>query len=288
MSQRLRLSAHGFELELAPEVGGAIAAFRRGVQDIMRPAPTQLEDVLQAACFPLVPYVNRVRDGRFLFRGREVRLTPNLPGDPSPLHGQGWRHPWTVVQASEDQAELRYDHVPGEWPWAYAARQRFRLTPSGLEAELTLTNRSDDAMPAGLGFHPYYPCGPDTVLSAKVGCVWTVDDKVLPVARQPATGRYDLDHRRIDGAGLDNGFGDWDGRAALAWPDRGLKVALISQERFLQVYAPREGGLVVFEPVSHANDALAHPENEWPSLGLRVLEAGETMTLPARFEVSAL
>jgi aldose 1-epimerase len=288
MSRRLRLAAHGFELELAPGVGGAITAFRLHGQDLMRPAPADLSDVLQAACFPLVPYVNRVRDGRFLFRGREVRLTPNLPGDPSPLHGQGWRHPWSVVESAEDQAELAYDHAPGEWPWAYAARQRFRLTPLGLDAEIEVTNRSTEPMPAGLGFHPYYPCTPDTVLSAKVDCVWTVDDKVLPVAREPATGRYDLSNRHIDGAGLDNGFGGWSGRAELTWRDRGLRLALVSDEPFLQVYAPPEGGVVVVEPVSQANDALAHPEGEWPSLGLRVLAPGETATLEARFEASAL
>ena len=47
------------------------------------------------ASFPLVPFVNRIRGGRFTFRGREVRLAPNMAGDPSPLHGQGWLNPWT-------------------------------------------------------------------------------------------------------------------------------------------------------------------------------------------------
>lgn len=287
MSERVRLAAHGFELELAPDVGGSIAAFRRQGQDVMRPAPRGFRDVLQASCFPLVPFVNRIRDGRFSFRGREVRLSPNLQGDPSPLHGQGWRHAWAVVQASQDQAELAYDHAPGEWPWAYSARQQFLLTPQGLEAEIAVTNRASDPMPAGLGFHPYYECRSDTVFDANVDCVWTVDEKVLPVARAPATGRYDLHQRRINGASLDNGFGGWDGHATLAWPDSGLQLSLISDERFLQVYAPPEGGVVVIEPVSHANDALAHPEAEWPELGLHVLEPGETMTLKARFEVSA-
>jgi aldose 1-epimerase len=34
--------------------------------------------------------------------------------------------------------------------------------------------------------------------------------------------------------------------------------------------------------VSHANAALNEPEESWPALGLRVLEAGETMRLSMR------
>ena len=65
---------------------------------ILRKCNSCHENVLEAASFPLVPYVNRIRGGRFTFRGREVRLAPNMAGDPSPLHGQGWLAPWQVEQ----------------------------------------------------------------------------------------------------------------------------------------------------------------------------------------------
>ena len=66
---------------------------------ILRECNSPLENVLEASSFPLVPYVNRIRGGRFTFRGREVRLAPNMAGDPSPLHGQGWLDPWQVEEA---------------------------------------------------------------------------------------------------------------------------------------------------------------------------------------------
>ena len=69
-------------------------------------------------CFPLVPYVNRIRGGRFTFREREVRLDPNMAGDPSPLHGQGWLNPWNVESCKRVEVRrLTYHHEPGEWPW---------------------------------------------------------------------------------------------------------------------------------------------------------------------------
>ncbi len=117
---RTILCCGALELVLAPANGGAIIRFdciedNRRVQ-VLR-AAISLNTILDAASFPLVPYCNRVSDGRFLFRGREVILSPNMPGDPSPLHGQGWLAPWPVESASATQAELVYRHDPGEWPW---------------------------------------------------------------------------------------------------------------------------------------------------------------------------
>ncbi len=178
----------------------------------MRESHTRLEKVLDAACFPLVPYVNRIRGGHFCFRGRDVRLAPNMAGDPSPLHGQGWLNPWQAVESGAHRAVLSYRHAADEWPWDYEARQEFALDENGLTATLSCRNASRDAMPCGLGFHPYFPCGPQTRLDTDVSIAWTVDKDVLPLAEVPAAGRYGLKDRLVCGQGLDNGFGGWGGR----------------------------------------------------------------------------
>jgi aldose 1-epimerase len=111
------LRAGNLRLQLSPSVGGAISGFewvgRGGVRPILRECHTPLEKVLDASCFPLVPYVNRIRGGCFTFRGRTVRLAPNMAGDPSPLHGQGWLNPWRVAWADEHSALLDYHHGAG-------------------------------------------------------------------------------------------------------------------------------------------------------------------------------
>ena len=64
------------------------------------------------------------------------------------------------------------------------------------------------------------------------------------------------------------------------------EIRLSSPEaRFFQLYSPPAGGIFVAEPVTHANAALNAPESEWPDLGMRVLEPGETMGLDVRIEV---
>lgn len=289
-SDVLTLSSTALELQLSPSIGGAISRLsyvgEGGPRPILREGHSPLQNVLEAASFPLVPFVNRVRGGSFTFRGRTISMAPNMPGDPSPLHGQGWLNPWTVEGSDRGLAVLSYHHESGEWPWAYEARQEFRLDGAVLDLALTCRNISDNPMPCGLGQHPYFPCTKGTRIETSVGHAWTVDENVLPVDRVPATGRYDLSDRLICGQDLDNGFGEWSGRARMDDPDWPFELELSSpQARFFQIYSPASGGIFVAEPVTHANAALNAPEPEWLELGLRVLDPGEEMRLDMRLEV---
>jgi aldose 1-epimerase len=58
--------------------------------------------------------------------------------------------------------------------------------------------------------------------------------------------------------------------------------------RFFQLWSPASGGVIAAEPVTHANDALSHPESEWARLGMAVLEPGAELALEARFTISEL
>lgn len=285
--QLVELKSGLLEVSLAPSVGGCIARFDCSMggakRPVLRGGNGVPDKVLDAACFPLVPYCNRIRNGCFTFRGREVRLKPNMAGDPSPLHGQGWHSSWDVFQSADSEAELRFRHEPGEWPWRYEARQHVALDRHGLSLALSCRNLSDDAMPCGLGFHPYFPCAEGARIDTRVGVAWTVDEHVLPVAKVPAEGRYDLRDRDACGQDLDNGFGNWSGVARILRRGDPFGIELTSPDaHFFQLYSPPSGELFVAEPVTHANAALNHPEKDWPGLGMRVLAPGEDMTLRAR------
>ena len=288
-ADRITLSAGKLRLEVAPELGGSIVGFERVDEGAALPilrAARAASNVLEASSFPLVPFVNRIRNGRFAFHGREVSLSANMPGDLNPLHGQGWLSPWKVDEAHKTDAVLHYRHRPGEWPWDYDARQEFALDERGLSLILACRNNSPEPMPCGLGQHPYFPCGHNTRISADVQCAWTIDELTLPVAKIPAAGRYSLEDRRICAQDLDNGFGGWSGEATIsdaAWP---FDLRLSSHSaRYLHIYSPLDSGFFAAEPVSQANAALNEPEEKWPELGLKVLAPGEEMALEVRIDV---
>ncbi|MEO5774897.1 MAG: aldose 1-epimerase [Sphingomicrobium sp.] len=292
MTASITLAAGPLRLVVDPEIGGGISSFDwvdGRTLPVLHSGSSHGPSPLHMASFPLVPFVNRVRGGGFSFRGKQVRLSPNLTGDISPIHGQGWLAPWTVDSANEREANLTFRHPAGEWPWEYESRQRLSLDDRGLSYRLRCGNLSDSPMPCGLGIHPYFPCGPETRLDTRVEYSWTIDEHVLPVDKVPAEGVLSLSNRLVCGQKLDHGFGGWGGHARISdrsWP---FAIEFASPTaKFFQLYSPAEGGFVAAEPVTHANTAMNAPEEQWPELGFEVVEPGNEMVLDVRIDVIAV
>ncbi|CAN5482987.1 aldose 1-epimerase [soil metagenome] len=264
-------------VEILPALGGCLARFAWDGRDVTRPAPTGTTEVLDTGGFPLVPFCNRIAHGRFSFGGHDVALSPNLGDHPHALHGQGWRAAWTVVSASDVEAVLAFDHAPGEWPWAYRALQHFTLGEAGLRIELSVTNTGDDAMPAGLGFHPYFPAPAGERLQAGVTGVWMIDDDCLPTTHVDGVWRSDWAAGAPTAveALIDNCYTDWDGVATLTAADGATTTVTASPEcRWLHVYSPPGADFICAEPVANRPDSFQGDDS-----GIKSLAPGETASV---------
>lgn len=242
---------------MRPEIGGAIATLRYRGTDVLRPMPADATSPLQAACFPLAPYCNRIRDGHFSFGGREVLLAPNFPPEPNSLHGLSWQRAWAVESLVESKCVLVDDYDgTGPWPWAYRARQRVRLGPRGCAVTLELTNRSGQPMPAGIGLHPYFRRAPETELEFAADHVLLSGADPLPtgISAPPdhfadwATGSPLLAET------IDHCFVGWRGQAILR-DDLGATSVTADGAPHLHLYAPADGSVLCLEPVTHTPDA---------------------------------
>jgi aldose 1-epimerase len=227
--------------------------------------------------FPLVPWSNRIRAGRFTFAGRSVALTANLRGHA--IHGLGYRTSWTVAERTPSEAILEHRHTPGEWPWAYRATQRIALTTSGLDVEMVLTNESETAMPAGLGWHPYFPRTAATTLHARVTGLWLTDAEILPTVcvTPPPDGDPCLG-LAVDRVALDNVFVGWDREATITWPERRARLRLTARGPLetLVVYTPPGEAFFCAEPVSHITEAFNLAVTGHRDTGMLSLAPGES------------
>ena len=72
----------------------------------------------RAAAFPLVPYSNRIRAGRFSFRGRAVVEPLNRPPERHAIHGHGWQARWqpTDVRGRRRASSTAIRPAPGRGP----------------------------------------------------------------------------------------------------------------------------------------------------------------------------
>src|SRR5262245_19387507 len=113
MTEVIKLACEGLELDVCPAGGGCITAFRAMGQDLMRPADAAYWNDLvpnHSSCYPLVPYSNRIVDGRLTFEGRSYQLPINSPSENHAIHGDGWLGSWTVLEADDRSLLLRFAH----------------------------------------------------------------------------------------------------------------------------------------------------------------------------------
>jgi aldose 1-epimerase len=287
----VRLRSGDFALDLCPRWGGAIAAFRKADRPLLRPAGATFlrrGDPRLAACFPLVPFSNRIADARFSFQGRAYDLDRNFPPEPHAIHGYGWQKPWEVAEASPSRAELTFRHAVSGTPFDYRARQVFALRENGLEVALEVTNVGDGPMPAGIGLHPYFPRTEDVTLRARLDHVWLPDERKIPQQRVTLPAAWDFARRlRLAPLDLDHCFGGWDGRAELHWPETDLTLVIEAAPplRHLVIYVPPGQDFFCIEPVSHVNDGFNLLERGVEGTGVRVLASGETLGGTLRLRV---
>ncbi len=270
-------------LVVAPQWGGTICEFQCRGEDILRPAsPGAPNDAFATACFPMVPFVNRIAHGRFSFGGRLVRLRRNWSEDPHPIHGQGWRSIWRVTGASQTSATLRFEGGGDEWPWRYGCEQRLRLFPDAVSIELSIENLSAAPMPAMLGLHPYFPLAGEARMRARLPRVWLTDAAALPVEETPTPAAWLFDPpRRVQAVPLDHCFCDWSGHASIEWPGRTVTVRALHC-RYLHVYAPAGRDFFCIEPQTGAPGSLGRDAAE-----TRVLAPGGQMTIEVQLQVTA-
>ena len=273
----LTLTAGALRVQVAPDAGGSIARFdgtwqragQQGRVDWLRPASEQglaARDPLAMASFPLVPFCNRIRNGRASFEGREIRFPPNNPSAPSPhpLHGIGWRRPWTVTVSGGHHASLRIEEAASEaWPWHFAAEQHFELSDERLTVTMTATNLDTAAMPLGIGHHPYYPHTPGTRVTSPAAAMWLADSQVMPTELQRTEEVEQLREgvvlAQLD---LDNNFVGWEHRTLVEWPldAAGPRRSLVMQAQppldYFVLYCPAGADHFCAEPVSQCTDWL--------------------------------
>lgn len=275
----IQLAAGEWTASVQAELGGALLALNWRGSPILRPSPNGVEDILQTACFPLVPFANRIADARFVFGSREVTLPTLDRFAPHALHGEGWLLPW-AVESLDDQAVVLTCSGGGDaWPWPWTAVQTIALTDAGLRIDLSMTNRADEPAPAGLGLHPYFHRPVDARLTLQADQVWLTDAREIPHQLAPSGELIDWTDGQAfaDAPSVDHAYAGWSGLATVAGEGRTAVLRAGDNAGWAQIYAPIGETFVCVEPMTHRPDAIHAPASE--NSGLAVLAPDETLAM---------
>jgi aldose 1-epimerase len=238
----------------------------------------------------LIPWPNRIRDGKYTFAAEPQQLPLSEPARGNASHGLVRYVPWLLTDRAPDAVtnQVRIYPQPG-WPGWLEASITHRVAADGLTVTVEATNIGDRDVPFGYGAHPYLTVGEPVVdevsVTVPADTYLEVDDRMLPVRLSQVDGTdYDLrsgptlGSRTIDTAMTDlarDEDGCW--RVILSRDNRSCELWADATMKWLQIFTggPHRDWSVAVEPMTCGPDAF----NTGPtSDDLIVLGPGDTFT----------
>ncbi|MEL4357459.1 MULTISPECIES: aldose 1-epimerase family protein [unclassified Luteococcus] len=217
----------------------------------------------------LMPWPNRIRDGKWSLDGADFQLPVNEPERGNAIHGLVKDRMWTLVDQAPEHVTQRLLLEPEQgWPGTLELLLTHQLSEAGLGVEVTARNLGTAAAPFGYAAHPYLlPPDPQVALDE---CVLVLpfaqrlesDERLLPVALHDVAGTT-FDRRGplpVAGLELDTAFtspvladGQW--QAQLAGGDSRTVLWASPELGWVQVYTPGDRASIAVEPMTVGPDA---------------------------------
>jgi len=228
----------------------------------------------------LLPWPNRVRDGRYEFGGDTLQLPLTEVARGHASHGLVRWAAWRLLLRSEDRVELGHViHPQPGYPFLLQLTAAYSISAGGLRVEVAAANLGAAAAPFGAGSHPYLkPAGrlEEGLLRVPARSVLELDERLIPTGRRLPVEGTTYDFRRPRPLGdtvLDTCFADFE-EPRIEFD--GLSVEWDGSFEFAQLYSGdtlppehRRRGLAV-EPMSCPADSFNS------GIGLVTLAPGAT------------
>lgn len=240
---------HGDQRASVVQRGGALQSYSvAGVEIVDGFTDDELPPAFEGAV--LAPWPNRIRDGRWSWRGRSYQLPVTEPATGSALHGLVSDVLWQAESVAPDAITLTTDVEPRPgYPFALRLNVTWSLSDDGLRCRLGALNTAAEAAPFGAATHPFFRLPgarvDDLELRLPAGQWLQTDANLLPVTLRTAAGtdRDFTEPRSLRGARLDTAFTavhpDFDGISTAVLSAGGSTVTIWAEPDFTwwQVYS---------------------------------------------------
>jgi len=269
--------AHGHQQAVVTEIGATLRAYTVAGRDVVQGfGPGEWSHAGRGQV--LAPWPNRLGDGRYEWRGVRAQAALDEPSRSNAIHGLVRWLAWQLEAHAQNVVTLRCPLRPSPgYPWSLDLRVEYRLRREGLMVTTSATGVDADAVPFGLGFHPYLTAGGARIDTSLLEL--PADERLILDARSLPTGEVkpvdgtEFDFRTARPVGptkLDTAFTglrreDGVARARLEDPDAGAGVELWADDRFRYLMCftgdavPEEGlrrTAIAVEPMTCPPDAF--------------------------------
>lgn len=211
MSERWTITGGGHEATVLQAGGGLGTLTRDGEPLVAGPPPGTA--VSGGRGQVLLPWPNRIRDGRYAWAGSERQLALTEPALHNASHGLARWCAWELLEQQPDRLQVGLALMPQPgYPWELRLRATYAVASDGLTITLAGENLSSEAVPFAAGMHPYLDPGvvaDDVELTVPAAVHQVTDAQKIPAGTAPVPADRDFrTPRRIGSLQLDDGWTD--------------------------------------------------------------------------------
>lgn len=236
----------------------------------------------------LLPYPNRIKDGRYLFNNTTFQLEKNYPEENNAAHGFIFDKAFEIVDFihSKNAATLILKHFYDGSIEGYPFKMEFILSytldeDEGFICSTGITNLSGRQAPVGAGWHPFLSLNKnigELSLQVSVKNKVDIDSRMIPTGERNEFRLFDdlsqINHQEFDTCFEVCGNSEQLHETVLKDPENDLEVVLWQEigdnkYNYLQLYIPPARDCIAVEPMSCNVNAFNNGD------GLVVLEDKE-------------
>ena len=278
---------------IIPECGGLVNELifdKAGVNYSIIDGYTSAEELTEyrmSKSSKLIPFPNRIKDGKYEFAGKKYQLPINHPAENHAIHGFIYDKKFTVTntEINENEASINLEYAYNDkvegYPFKFLIEMIYTLTADdGFNCQTLVQNLGDSSLPFGDGWHPYFKFDKkvdELMLKIPTDIKTVIDERMIPTGEVLPFDKFS-ELTKINQVNFDTGFriAGEEGVVEILLFDPKTDVKIIVYQEtgekkynFLQVYIPPARDSIAVEPMTCNINAFNNKD------GLIVLEPGE-------------
>ncbi|WP_088322798.1 aldose 1-epimerase [Polaribacter tangerinus] len=233
----------------------------------------------------LFPFVNRVNDGKYSFKGINYQLNCNEAANNNALHGLVYNKVFELkkytISKKKTSVTIQYKEISKNsgFPFTYHILIKYTLSNKGIRIKARVKNTDTHSFPFTIGWHPYFYAKNFNNSSIQ----FQASQKVLHNSKMIGTKLTEFNSEMplfFGGVSLDDCYDLAHNTILFKTSDYECKLQSSVANSFLQIYTPKTDNAIAIEPQTGISDSFNN------GIGLQVLQPDQKYSVEWKLAIT--
>lgn len=232
----------------------------------------------------LFPFVSRIEDGKYQFKGKKHQLYCNDDKFNNAIHGLVYNKKFSLIKSNNYDdyaiAVIEYEEKEGVqgFPFKYKIQVEYLLKKTLFNLKVSIENLDVEDFPFTIGWHPYFYSSNlfDSSVSFKSDKTLELSERLLPIK---VLDKKIASEIKIKDKEFDDCFYLNDNLVTFFTPEYKMYLTSDSKKSYLQIYSPAHRKSLAIEPQTGVSNSFNNQE------GLQVVKPNKEYSINWKIEI---